>query len=54
MPVGAYYHKDSETGRYRAAAIDVVTFEGAMIQDITGFITPEIFPRFGLPSELAP
>jgi RNA polymerase sigma-70 factor (ECF subfamily) len=50
----AYYHKDSETGRYRAAAIDVVTFEGAMIKDITAFITPEIFPRFGLPSELAP
>jgi RNA polymerase sigma-70 factor (ECF subfamily) len=50
----AYYHKDSETGRYRAAAIDVVTFEGAMIKDITAFITPGIFPRFGLPSELAP
>jgi RNA polymerase sigma-70 factor, ECF subfamily len=50
----AYYHKDSETGRYGAAAIDVVTFEGAMIKDITAFITPGIFPRFGLPSELAP
>ena len=50
----AYYHLDADTGRYTPAAIDVITFEGALIKDITGFITPQLFPRFGLPPELAP
>ena len=50
----AYYHKDENTGRYKAAAIDVITLEGALIKDITGFATPQIFPRFGLPPEVAP
>ena len=50
----AYYHKDSDTGRYTPAAIDVITFEGAKIKEITAFVTPRIFPRFGLPPELAP
>jgi RNA polymerase sigma-70 factor, ECF subfamily len=49
----AYYNLDPETGRYLAAAIDVITFEGSLIKEITGFITPEIFPRFGLPAELS-
>jgi RNA polymerase sigma-70 factor, ECF subfamily len=54
QPAVAYYHLDAETGRYQATAIDVISFEGSLIKDITGFITPEIFARFGLPGELAP
>ena len=50
----AYYHKDADTGRYKPAAIDVITLEGVLIKDITAFITPQVFPRFGLPPELAP
>ena len=50
----AYYHKDADTGRYKPAAIDVITLEGVLIKDITAFVTPQIFPRFGLPPELAP
>jgi RNA polymerase sigma-70 factor (ECF subfamily) len=53
QPAVAYYHLDGETGRYLAAAIDVVTLEGALIKEITAFVTPEVFPRFGLPPELA-
>jgi RNA polymerase sigma-70 factor, ECF subfamily len=49
----AYYHLDKETGRFRAAAIDVLTLEGDLISDITGFITPALFPSFGLTPELA-
>jgi RNA polymerase sigma-70 factor (ECF subfamily) len=49
----AYYHRD-ETGRFAAAAIDVITFEGDLIREITAFVTPEIFPRFGLSAELGP
>jgi RNA polymerase sigma-70 factor, ECF subfamily len=53
QPAIAYYQKDAETGRFMAAAIDVLTLEGPQIKDITAFISPGLFPRFGLPSELA-
>ena len=49
----AYYHLDKETGRYSAAAIDVLTLDGELISDITGFVTPALFPSFGLAPELA-
>jgi RNA polymerase sigma-70 factor (ECF subfamily) len=48
----AYYHLDAETGRWKAAALDVLTFDGELIADITAFVTPALFPRFGLPPEL--
>jgi RNA polymerase sigma-70 factor (ECF subfamily) len=50
----AYWSPDAETGRQTATAIDVLTFEGELITEITAFITPEIFPLFGLPTELDP
>ncbi len=49
----ASFHLDSETGRYVATAIDVITFDGELIADITAFVRPDIFARFGLPEELA-
>ena len=36
----------------RRAALDVLTLEGTLIKEITAFVTPELFPRFGLPPEL--
>ncbi len=48
----AYYAEDAETGRRLPLAIDVFTLEGALIKEITAFVTPEIFPRLGLPPEL--
>jgi RNA polymerase sigma-70 factor, ECF subfamily len=48
----AYYHLDAETGRYKAAALDVLTLEGALVKEITAFVTPDVFARFGLPAEL--
>jgi RNA polymerase sigma-70 factor, ECF subfamily len=53
QPTIAYYQLDAETGRFRAAALDVLTLEGELIKDITAFATPEIFPHFGLPAELS-
>lgn len=51
----AYCDEDGpEKGRHMASAIDVLTFDGAQITEITAFVTPGIFPRFGLPSLLAP
>jgi RNA polymerase sigma-70 factor (ECF subfamily) len=49
----AYYHLDSETGRYKAAALDILTLEGSLIKEITAFILPDVFSRFGLPAELS-
>jgi RNA polymerase sigma-70 factor (ECF subfamily) len=52
QPAVAYYHLDAETGRYVAAALDLLTLEGAWIKEITAFVSPDLFPRFGLPPEL--
>ena len=52
QPALAYYALDAETGRYRAAAIDVLGFDGTEVTDITAFVTPGIFATFGLPPEL--
>jgi RNA polymerase sigma-70 factor (ECF subfamily) len=49
----ANYALDADTGRYVASAIDVYTFEGPLIKEVTGFVSPELFARFGLPAELA-
>jgi RNA polymerase sigma-70 factor, ECF subfamily len=54
QPAVAYYHLDAETGRYKANAMDVISFEGALIKDITAFVMPEVFSSFGLPRELSP
>ena len=50
----ASYALDDETRRYVAAALDVLTLEGTRIKEITAFVTPEIFPRFGLVPVLPP
>ena len=52
QPAIAYYHLDAETGRYLAAAIDVITLHGALIKEITAFVTPQAFASFGLPPEV--
>ena len=50
----AYFHLEDETGAWKAAAIDVLTFEGEKIKEITAFVDPELFPGFGLPLVLEP
>jgi RNA polymerase sigma-70 factor (ECF subfamily) len=52
QPAVACYGEDSDTGRHLPLAIDVLTLDGALIKKITAFITPQIFPRLGLPPEL--
>jgi RNA polymerase sigma-70 factor, ECF subfamily len=52
QPAVASYGLDPESGRYGASAIDVFTFEGDAIKEITAFVNPELFERFGLPAEL--
>src|ERR687895_234544 len=52
QPAVASYGMDPESGRFTASAIDVFTFEGDAIKEITAFVNPELFARFGLPAEL--
>ena len=49
----ASYGLDETTGRHTPTAIDVYTVEDGAIKEITAFVMPELFPRFGLPAELA-
>ena len=53
QPAVASYAFDAKTRRFVAAAIDVLTFEGALIREMTAFVSPEVFPQFNLPQELA-
>jgi hypothetical protein len=50
----ACYALDSETGHYIASGIDVITLEGSRIKELTAFVTPGIFPHFGLAPVLNP
>jgi RNA polymerase sigma-70 factor (ECF subfamily) len=52
QPAVASYGLDPDSGRYTASAIDVFTFEGDAIKEITAFVNPAMFARFGLPAEL--
>ena len=38
---------------YLPTSIEVLAFEGERVKEITAFASPELFPRFGLPTELA-
>jgi RNA polymerase sigma-70 factor, ECF subfamily len=49
QPAVGCYRWDARKGSYRAAVLDVLTLEGARIAAVTGFVTPEVFGRFGLP-----
>jgi RNA polymerase sigma-70 factor, ECF subfamily len=52
LAYGAYNY-DAERGAYLPYALQVLAFDGPRIGDITGFVTPQLFPRFGLPDALS-
>jgi RNA polymerase sigma-70 factor, ECF subfamily len=54
QPANAAYRWDPETGRYAAEALEVLTLEGTRVKEMIAFMTPAVFPRFGLPSTLSP
>jgi RNA polymerase sigma-70 factor (ECF subfamily) len=53
VAVGCYQF-DEQRGCYLPAVVDVLTIEGTRIAAVIGFVTPAIFPSFGLPAELPP
>jgi RNA polymerase sigma-70 factor, ECF subfamily len=54
QPANAAYRWDPESGRYIAEALEVLTLEGATVKEMIAFMTPDVFPRFGLPGVLSP
>jgi RNA polymerase sigma-70 factor (ECF subfamily) len=47
LAFGHYIH-DEETGRFLPHGLNVLTLRGAQISEITAFLTPQAFGRFGL------
>ena len=44
-----HYIQDEATGRFTPHGINVLALRGARVSEITAFLTPEAFGRFGLP-----
>jgi RNA polymerase sigma-70 factor, ECF subfamily len=51
LAFGAYVWAE-ETRAFMPHGINVLTLRGALIEEITAFLTPHLFDRFGLPSQL--
>ena len=51
LAVGCYVW-DAERGDYEAAVLDVLTVRGDRIAEVTGFVAPRLFARFGLPDRI--
>jgi RNA polymerase sigma-70 factor (ECF subfamily) len=52
QPAIGWYLWDEPRESYRAVSLEVLTLEGEGVKEITAFVFPELFPRFGLPEEL--
>jgi RNA polymerase sigma-70 factor (ECF subfamily) len=52
VPAFGHYYWDAGKGRLLAHGINVLTLTGGEIAEITAFLTPEAFARFGLSGEL--
>jgi RNA polymerase sigma-70 factor (ECF subfamily) len=52
QPAVGWYRWNPDTGSHTPTSIEVLTFEGARVKDITAFVSPLLFPRFGLPAQL--
>jgi RNA polymerase sigma-70 factor, ECF subfamily len=52
QPAFGTYSWNPERERYLPTVLQVLTLRGGQIEEITGFVMPEIFTRFGLPDSL--
>jgi RNA polymerase sigma-70 factor, ECF subfamily len=50
----AAYRWDPDRSRYVAEALEVLTLEGSLVREMTAFMMPQLFSRFGLPDEIGP
>jgi RNA polymerase sigma-70 factor, ECF subfamily len=49
----AAYRWDAQRGSYVAEALEVLALEGTTVKEMTAFMMPAVFGRFGLPAELS-
>jgi hypothetical protein len=49
QPAFGHYLWDGATSRFRPHSINLLTLRSGRISDLTAFLTPEAFSRFGLP-----
>jgi RNA polymerase sigma-70 factor, ECF subfamily len=49
QPAFGHYIRDAATDRFTPHGVNVLTLRGRRIGDITAFLMPEAFSRFGLP-----
>jgi RNA polymerase sigma-70 factor (ECF subfamily) len=52
QPAVAHYLRRPGESEYRPLAFDVLRIEGGRVAEITSFVSPELFPAFGLPPRL--
>jgi len=52
LPGFAFYIRDENSGKYLPFALQVLSFEGELISDVTTFGFPQLFPVFSLPGFL--
>ena len=52
QPAVAWYVWDPQREAYAASALEVITVDGGRIEQITAFVSPALFSRFGLPDAL--
>ena len=53
QPAIAWYLWEANDDRFAAAAIEVYSYAGERLTQITAFASPDLFQRFGLPAKLA-
>jgi RNA polymerase sigma-70 factor, ECF subfamily len=46
------YSWDRDRGTHLPTVLQVLTLRGGRIEEITGFVDPAVFGRFGLPAEV--
>jgi len=51
-PGYAFYRLDEQDQKYHPFAIQVLTFDGDLLSDVTTFGYPNLFPAFNMPTEL--
>jgi RNA polymerase sigma-70 factor, ECF subfamily len=54
QPAFGHYTWDADKGAFIPHSINVLTLDGAEVAEITAFLTPEAFERFGLADEIEP
>ena len=52
QPAVAWYLWNARRESYVPSSLEVLSFEGARVKEITAFASPDLFPHFGLPPKL--